>query len=121
MSTPLDQMSATPAEHTPAEHTDPTLHTERSTTMQTTAPTAEPHPGATAVERAASLTLDGLTKRFGTAAAVDGVSLHVPAGAFLVFLGPSGCGKSTTLRMLAGLEEPSAGDVLFGERVIARG
>jgi len=116
MSTPLDPMTKSPA-----GRTDPALHTERSTTMQTTAPTTARHPGEIGAERAASLTLDGLTKRFGTAAAVDGVSLHVPAGAFLVLLGPSGCGKSTTLRMLAGLEEPSAGDVLFGGRVIARG
>ncbi len=108
-----------------------TSHTERSTTMQMTAPTTaigaegdlleRTGDGEPMAARAASLTLDGLTKRFGKAAAVDGVSLHVPAGSFLVLLGPSGCGKSTTLRMLAGLEDPSAGEIRFGERVIVRG
>ena len=99
-------------------HDNLTSNSERSTTMQMAAPTTATGTGA---ERAASLTLDGLTKRFGAAAAVDGISLHVPAGAFLVLLGPSGCGKSTTLRMLAGLEDPSDGEIRFGERLIARG
>ncbi|MGO1606706.1 MAG: ABC transporter ATP-binding protein [Brevibacterium yomogidense] len=107
-----------------------TPRSERSTTMQMDAPTtavddrADPDGVASDAAgggRAASLTLEGLTKRFGDAAAVDGISLHVPAGSFLVLLGPSGCGKSTTLRMLAGLEDPSAGEIRFGERVIARG
>lgn len=69
----------------------------------------------------ASLTLTDLRKDFGSTAAVDGISLDVPAGSFLVLLGPSGCGKTTTLRMLAGLENPTGGEIRFGDRVIARG
>lgn len=70
------------------------------------------------------ITLNALRKQFAgarDAAAVDGISLEVPAGAFLVLLGPSGCGKTTTLRMLAGLEDPTGGEIRFGERVVASG
>ncbi|HEX7350272.1 ABC transporter ATP-binding protein, partial [Brachybacterium sp.] len=70
------------------------------------------------------ITLTALRKDFGGragTAAVDDISLEVPAGAFLVLLGPSGCGKTTTLRMLAGLEKPTGGEIRFGERVVARG
>ncbi|TQM14839.1 ABC transporter ATP-binding protein [Pseudonocardia kunmingensis] len=63
--------------------------------------------------------LAGLRKDFGATAAVDGIDLEVPAGAFLVLLGPSGCGKTTTLRMLAGLEHPTGGEIRFGDRVVA--
>ncbi|MFY7066961.1 ABC transporter ATP-binding protein [Nocardiopsis changdeensis] len=70
---------------------------------------------------AASLTITDLRKDFGGTAAVDGISIDVPAGSFLVLLGPSGCGKTTTLRMLAGLEDPTGGEIRFGDRVIARG
>ncbi len=59
-----------------------------------------------------------LTKRFETANAVDGIDLGVREGEFLVLLGPSGCGKTTLLRMLAGLETPSTGDVLIGGRTV---
>ncbi|BBE73457.1 ABC transporter ATP-binding protein [Oharaeibacter diazotrophicus] len=64
----------------------------------------------------ADLVLDGVTKAFGSARAVDGVSLHVPAGTFVCLLGPSGCGKTTLLRMIAGLETPTAGAVTVGGR-----
>ncbi|MFB6082281.1 MAG: ABC transporter ATP-binding protein [Halanaeroarchaeum sp.] len=62
--------------------------------------------------------LDGVTKRFGDLVAVDDVSFGIERGKFLTLLGPSGCGKTTTLRMIAGFEEPSEGDVYIGgERV----
>jgi spermidine/putrescine transport system ATP-binding protein len=58
-----------------------------------------------------SVVLRDVTKRYGTVAAVDGLSLDVRAGEFLSLLGPSGCGKTTTLRMLAGFEQPDAGEI----------
>jgi multiple sugar transport system ATP-binding protein len=62
--------------------------------------------------------LDHVSKRFDDVAAVDDLSLEVADEEFLVLLGPSGCGKSTALRMIAGLEEPSAGTITIGQRVV---
>ncbi len=59
--------------------------------------------------------LHGLVKRFGAFTAVDDVSLAIPEGSFFALLGPSGCGKTTTLRMIAGLDEPTAGTIQLGE------
>ncbi|MBV9755451.1 MAG: ABC transporter ATP-binding protein, partial [Alphaproteobacteria bacterium] len=55
-----------------------------------------------------------VTKRFGDTVAVDGVSLTIPHGSYCCLLGPSGCGKTTILRMIAGHETPSSGDVRIG-------
>ncbi|MAG37124.1 MAG: glycerol-3-phosphate ABC transporter ATP-binding protein [Dehalococcoidia bacterium] len=66
----------------------------------------------------ASVTLDRLTKRFGQIVAVNNVTLEVRDREFLVLVGPSGCGKSTTLRLIAGLEEVSDGNVFIGERLV---
>jgi putative spermidine/putrescine transport system ATP-binding protein len=64
------------------------------------------------------LRLEGLVKRFGDLTAVDGVDLELPPGQLISFLGPSGCGKTTMLRMIAGLEQPTAGRIfLDGEDV----
>jgi len=60
----------------------------------------------------------GLRKLFGTVPAVDDVSFEVESGSILTLLGPSGCGKTTTLRMIAGLERPDAGEVRVGDRVV---
>jgi len=65
-----------------------------------------------------SITLTGVSKRFGDTVAVDDVSLTVDDHELLVLLGPSGCGKSTLLRMIAGLEDLSAGEIRIGERVV---
>jgi len=62
------------------------------------------------------IALRGLTKRFGPAVAVDGLSLDIRPGELVALVGGSGCGKTTTLRMVAGFERPDAGDVLFDER-----
>ncbi|MGH3141815.1 MAG: ABC transporter ATP-binding protein, partial [Gaiellales bacterium] len=61
------------------------------------------------------LHLQNVTKRFGTFAAVDDLSLTIPSGSFFALLGPSGCGKTTTLRMVAGLEQPSEGSIHIGD------
>ncbi|MDQ4052641.1 MAG: ABC transporter ATP-binding protein [Actinomycetota bacterium] len=66
-------------------------------------------------ETGRDLRLEGLTKRFGDFVAVDDLTLTVPEGSFFALLGPSGCGKTTTLRMVAGLEDPTAGRVLIGD------
>jgi spermidine/putrescine ABC transporter ATP-binding subunit len=60
--------------------------------------------------------LRGVTKRFGDLVAVDNVDLEVHPGEFLALLGPSGCGKTTTLRMIAGFDEPSEGEIEIGGR-----
>ena len=58
--------------------------------------------------------LEGLTKRYGTFTAVNGIDLHVPRGELFGFLGPNGAGKTTTLRMIAGILRPTAGRILLG-------
>ena len=69
-------------------------------------------------EGGARVRLDAISKRFGATVAVDSVSLTVEPGEFLTLLGPSGCGKTTTLRMVAGLEEPTAGRVYVDDEDI---
>jgi spermidine/putrescine transport system ATP-binding protein len=64
----------------------------------------------------ADLELDRVAKEFGSFTAVDGISLTIPSGSFFALLGPSGCGKTTTLRMVAGLERPTAGRIRIGGR-----
>jgi putative spermidine/putrescine transport system ATP-binding protein len=66
------------------------------------------------------LALDHLSKTFGALKAVDDVQLNIQHGTFVCLLGPSGCGKTTLLRMIAGLEEPSAGRVLIDGTDITR-
>jgi len=66
----------------------------------------------------ASVTYEHVTKRFGDVVAVNDLDIKVEDKEFLVLLGPSGCGKTTTLRLLAGLEEPTEGNIYIGERVV---
>ena len=84
----------------------PSLHDQRLATMA-----AQP-----------DLELVKLVKRYGDGpqapVAVDGIDLHIPAGAYCCLLGPSGCGKTSTLRMIAGHEEASGGDIVLGGRNI---
>ena len=62
------------------------------------------------------LRLVGLTKRFGPFKAVDNLDLVIPQGSFFALLGASGCGKTTTLRMVSGLEDPTAGQIFLGDQ-----
>lgn len=64
----------------------------------------------------ADLNLVNLVKSFADFIAVDDLTLTIPAGSFFALLGPSGCGKTTTLRMVAGLEDPTSGQILLGGR-----
>ena len=68
----------------------------------------------------ARVTFAAVTKRFGTTTAVDEVSLDIAEGEFVTLLGPSGCGKTTCLRMVAGLAEPTSGDILFDDTSVIR-
>ncbi|WP_456321887.1 ABC transporter ATP-binding protein [Palaeococcus sp. (in: euryarchaeotes)] len=63
--------------------------------------------------------LVGVWKRFGEVAAVKNMNLEVKDKEFMILLGPSGCGKTTTLRMIAGLEEPSEGQIFIGDKLVA--
>jgi len=65
------------------------------------------------------VSLRGITKRFGDFTAVDSIDLDIKEGEFFTLLGPSGCGKTTTLRMIAGFEEPNAGQILVGGNDVA--
>jgi multiple sugar transport system ATP-binding protein len=64
----------------------------------------------------AGVTFDAVTKAFGAVKAVDDVSFEIADGEFVCLLGPSGCGKTTTLRLIAGLETPTSGRILIGDR-----
>ena len=63
--------------------------------------------------------LRSLWKEFEATPVVRGVSLSVHEGEFLALLGPSGCGKTTTLRMIAGFETPSRGEILIRDRIVS--
>ena len=66
----------------------------------------------------ASVTLRGVKKSFQDTEILHGVDIFIPEGSFTVLVGPSGCGKSTLLRMLAGLEEVTAGEIFIGDRCV---
>ncbi|MFO1314569.1 MAG: ABC transporter ATP-binding protein [Burkholderiales bacterium] len=70
--------------------------------------------------KAASIEVDRVTKRFGDVVAVGDVSFTIAAGTLVTLLGPSGCGKTTILRLIAGLELPSAGAIRIGGRDVSR-
>ena len=62
--------------------------------------------------------LKDVTKSFGNVVAVDNISLNIPQGEFFAMLGPSGCGKTTTLRMIAGFEQPTTGEILIRGKAV---
>ncbi len=66
----------------------------------------------------ASVSIEGVRKTFGSTKVIHGVDVSIADGEFCVLVGPSGCGKSTLLRMIAGLEEITAGDIRIGDRIV---
>ncbi len=95
-----------------------TVSAQNTTPAASAAENASANTAATS-EPDGSVVLEGVTKKFGGAVAVDNISLHVRPGEFLSLLGPSGCGKTTTLRMLAGFEEPTSGSIrISGQDVV---
>jgi len=66
----------------------------------------------------ANVELKNLTKKYGDVIAVQNMDLNIPHNEFLVLVGPSGCGKSTTLRMIAGLEEITSGEIYIGDQLV---
>ena len=70
------------------------------------------------MSKAAAIDIASVSKVYGTTTAVHAISLKIPAGSYCCLLGPSGCGKSTTLRMIAGHESISSGDIRLGNTVV---
>ena len=66
----------------------------------------------------AAVTVDNVVKTFGNTVAVDNLTLEVKNKEFVVLLGPSGCGKTTTLNMIAGLDTPTSGRILFDDNAV---
>src|SRR5262245_64215374 len=66
----------------------------------------------------AAAAVNEIRKKFGDVVAVDGISLEARDGEFMVLLGPSGCGKTTLLRIIAGLEKPTSGQILIDGHVV---
>src|SRR3954464_4443164 len=64
------------------------------------------------------LQIRGVTKSFGTTSVLHGVDLHVPSGSLTAILGPSGCGKTTLLRLIGGFDQPDAGTIRLGDRML---
>jgi spermidine/putrescine transport system ATP-binding protein len=75
--------------------------------------------GRSTIEGHPDVQMIDVTKRFGDVVAVDRMNLAIPAASFTSLLGPSGCGKTTTLRMIAGFEQPTEGEILLAGRPIA--
>lgn len=72
----------------------------------------------TVAANTAGVSLRSVTKKYGSVTAVESIDLTIPAGSYTCLLGPSGCGKTTTLRMIAGHEDITSGDILIGDRRI---
>jgi multiple sugar transport system ATP-binding protein len=66
----------------------------------------------------ADISLRGVKKKYGEVTAIHGIDLNVKSGEFIVFVGPSGCGKSTLMRMIAGLEDISEGDISIDQKIV---
>ncbi len=80
---------------------------------------SSPDAAAPAARHAHDVEIIDVTKRFGHVTAVDRMNLQIENGAFYSFLGPSGCGKTTTLRMIAGFEQPTSGEIMLAGKPVA--
>ena len=109
--------SATPDTH-PHEHDDD-QHAHRPVAAPPTHAETEDHAHAEDPHAVPDVAIVNVTKRFEDVVAVDAMNLSVASGAFYSFLGPSGCGKTTTLRMIAGFEQPSAGEIYLAGSPVA--
>src|ERR1700745_2529703 len=85
--------------------------------MSSATPNAAKGTGGAAL-RGAAVQIENMSKTFGGVAALKTLSLQVAASEMLVLIGPSGCGKTTCLRCLAGLERPTSGRIVIGERTV---
>ncbi|AYF98694.1 ATP-binding cassette domain-containing protein [Protaetiibacter intestinalis] len=107
-----DEVVETPLETSVEELVEPPAPAKKRRPVRRTAPES---PAATPASADVALSVQGLTKFFGSAAAVDGIDLEVPAGSFFGIVGPNGAGKTTTLSMVTGLLRPDGGLVrVFG-------
>ena len=97
----------------------PMAHTQSRERTESPRDGDGPHVDATGTSADPVLSLSNVTKAFGPETAVEGVSLDVKPGELLTFLGPSGCGKTTTLRTIAGLEEPTEGEITLGDETVS--
>lgn len=94
------------------------LETQTSTPA-VTSPQAKPT-GQSLATKAAGVALRSVTKRYGSFTAIENMTLDMPAGAYCCLLGPSGCGKTTALRMIAGHEDVTEGEVFIGDQNVTR-
>ena len=72
------------------------------------------------MKKAADIEIASVTKQYGAATAVSAINLKIPAGTYCCLLGPSGCGKTSTLRMIAGHETVTSGDILLNNTTSPR-
>ena len=79
-----------------------------------------PGPAGRPVSRGPVITLSHVVKRFGSYIAVQDANFAIERGEFFSLLGPSGCGKTTTLRMIAGFEQPTTGEILLDGKDVSR-
>lgn len=93
------------------------MRTQSLTTQPVAQAAASPLPNDLKPE-AAGVSLRAVTKRYGSVTAIKNISLEIPAGSYCCLLGPSGCGKTTALRMIAGHELASEGDIWIGDRPV---
>ena len=80
--------------------------------------TASKLTGTTPAAESGEIRLIGLSKKFGSSYAVENIDLTIPHGSYCCLLGPSGCGKTTILRMIAGHETPTSGEIYIGDQMV---